>query len=125
MDTQTLERPAPAARGATLYRPLVDILDREQEVVVLADVPGSNPADIDVQYEDGTLTVHARVEQRQPAGHAFLLQEYGHGDWRRSFRVGEGLDAQGISASYADGVLTLRLPRTEAARPRRIEVRPA
>jgi len=105
------------------YVPQVDILEDEEELVVLADLPGAEPKDVDIQFEDGVLSIRGKVIPRQPAETAYLLREYGVGDFFRSFNVSESIDAERISAEYADGRLTLHLPKVEAARPRKIEVK--
>jgi HSP20 family molecular chaperone IbpA len=110
-------------RGGTVYRPHVDIVERDDELLVLADMPGTAGDLIDIDFEGGELTIHARVPPRQPAGGEYLLREYGVGDYLRTFRVSEKIDAGKISAEYADGVLTLHLPKAEALRPRKISVR--
>jgi HSP20 family protein len=112
-----------STRGDRFYRPNCDILEREDELLVVADVPGAKGAEIDVKFEDGLLTIHAPVEARQDAEQDYLLQEYGVGDYHRTFQVSESIDAGKIAASYADGVLTLRLPKAEAVKPRRITVK--
>ena len=91
------------------------------ELVVHADVPGARGEDIDVNFEDGALTIYAKVPNRAPSG-PVLLREYGIGDYRRTFRVSEQIDASRISAQYRHGVLTLHLPKAERARPRKIRV---
>lgn len=110
-------------RAGTCYRPCVDILERPDDLVVLADVPGATGEDIDVDFEDGTLTIHAKVKPRQEENLQYLLREYGVGDYYRTFHVSEAIDAGKISAEYTDGVLTLHLPKAEAARPRKISVK--
>ena len=104
------------------YRPNVDIVELPNELVLFADTPGARADSIDVQYENGELTVRAMVEPRQPAAN-YLLREYGVGGFIRTFRVGDQIDASRISAEYADGVLKLHLPKAEAVRPRKIDVR--
>jgi HSP20 family protein len=104
------------------YRPNVDIVELPHELVLFADTPGARSDSIDVQFENGELTVRADVEPRQP-GVNYLLREYGVGGFVRTFRVGEQVDASRITAEYADGVLKLHLPKAEAVRPRKIEVR--
>jgi HSP20 family protein len=108
-------------RSGEFYRPDVDILELADELVVHADVPGVRPDDIDINFEDGALTIYAKVTERPPSG-PVLLREYGVGDYRRTFRVSEQIDSGRISAQYGDGVLTLHLPKAEKARPRKIQV---
>ena len=108
--------------GRAAFRAPVDILENEREIVVLLDAPGATSDEIDIRYEDGMLTVHAPVEPRETPGATQLLREYGVGDFRRTFRVGQDIDVKNIGASYENGVLRLLLPRTEASRPRKITV---
>lgn len=122
--TTTQEKPVgERTRTGRTYRPNVDIIERENELVVLADMPGARPDSIDIRFENGTLTIHGKVQCRQPRNLRYLHYEYGVGDFQRSFQVGEAVDAQKISAEFVDGVLTLHLPKVEAARPRKIPVR--
>ena len=115
---------APAAAAGLTFQPNVDICDRGSEVLIVADVPGAGADRIDVGFDDGVLTVRATVPQRLLPGRV-IRQEYGIGDYRRSFRIGEGFDASLISAEYRQGVLSIRVPRLAAVRPRTIEVRTA
>ena len=130
MDTEkTISKPtaeqaatAERTRCGQCYRPNVDILEQGDELLVLADVPGARADSIDVNFEDGTLEIHALVEPRQNDEQDYLLREYGVGDYYRTFHVSEAIDAGKISANYADGVLTLHLPKAEAVKPRKIAV---
>lgn len=106
------------------YRPNVDIFEQADEIVMLADLPGATPESIEVDYEDGELAIKAHVEPRQEADTRFLVREYGTGDYRRKFRVNETVDAERINASFVDGVLTVRLPKVQAAKPRRVAINP-
>ena len=115
---------APAQQPSLTYQPNVDICDRGAEIVIVADMPGARPEAINVAFEDGILSLHAVVPPRDLPGRP-LRQEYGIGDYRRSFRLGEGFDASQIAADYRRGVLTIRVPRQAAVRPRKIEVRTA
>lgn len=114
--------PAEHTRSGYYFQPNVDILEGEDELTVLADVPGATAEGIDLNFEDGTLTIHAKVPPRNE-GVDFLVREYGVGDFHREFRVNETIDVGRISAELADGVLTLHLPKVEAARPRKITVK--
>ena len=111
-------------RGGRFFRPHVDILEQEDKLLVLADVPGAKGDQIDVRFEDGNLTIHAPVEPRRQDD-PYLLREYGVGDYYRTFQVSEAVDASKITADYADGVLTLHLPKAEASKPRKIGVKTA
>jgi len=128
--TRTLERahtngpvtePAPETRGVTVT-PQVDILEREDELVLHADLPGVAPGDVDVRFENGELTVHGK---RSPlnAGKPREGAEPEVTNYFRSFRVSEQIAADKIEAGLRNGVLTLRLPKVEAVKPRRIAVK--
>lgn len=110
-------------RGVPRYRPSVDILEISDELRVVADMPGAKADEIDIKFEKGVLTIHAKIEPRQAEGTNYLAREYGVGDFYRAFDVSENIDAERISAEYVDGVLTLHLPKTEKAKTRKIEVR--
>lgn len=105
------------------YRPVVDILETSEELRLIADMPGVKVDDIDVSFENGVLTIHGRVDARQPQDTRYLLREYGVGDFHRVFELSESIAADKISAEYKDGVLTLHLPKAEKAKARKIEVR--
>ncbi len=110
-------------RSRPQFFPNVDIVENAEELLVLADMPGIRAEDVDINFENGTLTLHGKVEDRQPESTNYLLREYEVGDFHRSFQVSEAIDAEKIYAEYRDGVLTLHLPKTEAVKPRKIAVK--
>jgi len=114
---------AERTRTGNVYSPNVDIIEQPDELVLVADLPGVKRESIDIDFEDGVLTLQGKVEPRHDGQHKFLLFEYGVGDFYRTFRVSEQVDPSRIQAEYADGVLTIHLPKAEAAKPRKIEVR--
>ena len=114
---------AELTRCGCYYRPSVDILERPDELIVEADVPGATADQIDINFEEGMLTIDAKVKPRQPEDQEYLVREYGVGDYRRTFHVSEAIDPAKIVAEFSDGVLTLHLPKAEAARPRKIPVK--
>lgn len=116
-----IERAVQPCRGT--FRPTVDIIEQADSFILQADVPGVTAKDIDIEYEKGVLSVRARVSEREPKNARVLARGYGVGDFAREFRIGEGLDMEHVSAECANGVLTLRLPKAEAAKPRKIEVK--
>ena len=128
-DDKSIEKPvaehvksAEYTRGGHCFRPDVDILEGDDELIVLVDVPGASGDQIDVGFEGGILSIHAHVEPSQDADAKYLLREYDVGDYHRTFQVSESTDAGKITAQCTDGVLKLRLPKSEAARPRKIAV---
>ncbi|MCI0461020.1 MAG: Hsp20/alpha crystallin family protein [Gemmataceae bacterium] len=113
--------PPEATRGSTYYTPRVDIYETADEVVLLCDLPGVKPADLDVRFEKGELTLYGKVRPRQ-APPEFLQEEYGVGDFYRSFAIAPEIDPDKITAEYRDGVLTVHLPKQEKVKPKRIAV---
>ena len=114
---------AESTHGGNTYVPPVDIIERDDELLLVADVPGANADGININYERGELTLAARVQPRRNPETDDLLCEYGVGDYVRTFRVGEAIDASKIEAEVSNGVLTLHLPKAEAAKTRKIAVR--
>jgi HSP20 family protein len=116
LTSQILGTPArPAAMPIDAYR-------RDDAFVVELDLPGVDPGSIDLTVEKNVLTIHA--ERRRSIGDdvELVVGERPHGTFSRQLFLGESLDAEQLSASYDDGVLTLRVPVAEKAKPRRVEV---
>ena len=104
------------------FRPLVDIVEKADELLLMAEMPGVKSDEIDINFEDGELRVYGPVKPRQTEVNRWLLREYGVGDFFRTFRVSEQVDPTRVSAEYRNGLLTVHLPKVEAARPRKIAV---
>ena len=118
-DVATAER----TRTGTTYNPRFDIVETEDELVLYGDLPGVTPENLDVRFENERLIIHGKVEPRHQ-DHEFVYGEYGIGDYYREFQVLEGVDPDKISADLKNGVLCVHLPKSEAVKPRRIEVKP-
>lgn len=111
-------------RDRRTYTPNVDIVETDNEYLVMADMPGVVADAVDIRYEQGVLTIYGRAEPRQDEEKTnYLLYEYGVGDYYRSFRLGEGIDPDRIEANLRDGVLELRLPKSESSKPKKIAVK--
>lgn len=104
------------------YLPPFDIRETEDELVLFGDLPGVSADELDIRFENNELTIHGKVSPRHQDVD-FLHSEYRVGNYHRVFAIGENVDAEKISAEMRDGVLTVHLPKSEKARPRRIEVR--
>jgi|SRR5690606_34156147 len=99
----------------------MDLFREGDHYVLAVDLPGIDPGSIDVSCEDRMLTIRAERTPRSGEGQ-WLLRERATGTMARQVSLGRGLALDQITASYADGVLTLTIPVAEEARPRRIEV---
>ena len=104
--------------------PPVDIYETDgHEVVLKAELPDMKREDINVTFENGVLTLRGeRKFEQETKKENFQRNERRHGSFSRSFTLPNTVDAGRISASYKDGVLTIRLPQREEARPKQIAV---
>ena len=106
---------------ASVGMPL-DLYRKGESFVAHIDLPGVDPATIDVDVEDRTLTVRAERPARDEDVVQWLAHERPSGTFARQLTLGYGLALDRISATYTDGVLTLTIPVAEEAKPRKIEV---
>ena len=106
----------PAAMPMDAYRKGTDFY-------VHFDLPGIDPDSIDLTVEQNVLTIRANRPQTSPAGAEMIVSERPTGSFSRQLFLGETLDADGISADYHAGVLTLTIPVREAAKPRRLAIK--
>jgi len=112
-----------AGRGAPVTA--MDAYRRGGDVWVHVDLPGVSADSIDISVERSVLTVSAERNWQLEEGDRVYLSERSKGSYRRQVHLGEGLDADGIEAAFTDGVLTLRIPVAEQAKPRKIEINTA
>ncbi len=111
--------------GGALYRPATDIFEKDDEVALVIDMPGVAPDSIDVSVENRALNVRGTIDAPVPEGYRRIYAEYAPGTFERAFSLPETIDPDSIEASHHDGVLTLTLKKSEAAKPKRIEVKAA
>ena len=108
------------------FRPSVDIVEREDKIVLKADMPGLEKGDIKVVVDDGLLTIEGkREEARKEDDKGFVRNERFVGTFSRSFNLPKWADASKIAANYKNGVLEVSIPKAEEARPRKIEIKVA
>lgn len=118
---QMVSELATAARSTA---PLpMDLYREGDRFVVRVDLPGVDAESIDVNVEDGTLTIRAERSAPEAKDRQWLSRERPVGTYARRLTVGNGVAVDAIDADYTDGVLTLTLPVAEEAKPRKIEVR--
>jgi HSP20 family protein len=110
-------------RQTQSWVPTLDVWETEDALVYAFDLPGVAQDSIAVEVEDGTLTVNASRERaEEPADGLYRRFERRFGSFTRSVGLPQGVSDEAIAASYADGVLEIRVPKPEQPRPRRIEV---
>ncbi len=111
--------------GGRVYRPLADIVETDDGVQLMLDMPGVAEDDLDVTLERRVLTIRGKVHSAAPEKLELVHAEYGEGDFERAFTMSDDFDPDKIEALLSNGVLTLTLPRAEAAKPKKIQVKAA
>lgn len=101
-------------------RPAVNIIETEEGLILTADIPGATKEGLDVNVEKGILTISAPAHHTMPGTSSY--REFELANYYRQFSIPESLDHEKAKAEYVNGILTLRVPKAEAAKPRRIEV---
>jgi len=109
-------------RSRRSFVPRADIYETDKELIVLADIPGASDKTVDITLEKNVLSITAYVEPAIPSGFDIAYAEYEEGDYQRSFRLSDEIDREKIEAAVSDGVLRLRLPKSQGARTKKIEV---
>jgi len=105
------------------WSPAVDILETEDALVLRADLPDVKAEDIDVKVENNTLTISGkRTFEKDEAVKGWHRIERSFGEFVRSFQVPTTVDTEKVGADYKNGVLTISLPKKEAAKPRQVKV---
>lgn len=105
----------------TVLIPSVDIYENSDEYLVYADLPGVTKEDVSIDLDNGQLTLIGNRYVEADKGQ--LTAEFGSARYRRVFSVPQGIDLARVDAELTDGVLKLHLPKSEAVKPRKIEIR--
>ena len=131
--TQELQTPRPrdiattteGTRPGVLLTPPVDIFEDADALTVLADMPGVKPGHLTIDLHEGVLTITGHAEPQQGSNEVGVVHEYPAGTFQRSFTLSETIDQSQIQAKLTHGVLRLRLPKAEQAKPRQIKIQTA
>ena len=106
-----------------LWSPPVDVEETGDELILTAELPGMKHEDIDIELEDGVLTIQGeKKEERKDEGTQGLLYERRWGSFTRKFTLPRAVDAGNIKANYENGILTISIPKAEEAKGRKIEI---
>lgn len=106
-----------------VFTPSVDICETEQELTLLADMPGVKAEGVNIDLHENILTLSGDVEPPEGENELDLIREYRTGKYVREFALSENIDQGKIEAEIKEGVLQLKLPKAEAAKPRKISVK--
>ena len=101
-------------------KPPVDIFETEEELVMMADIPGVSKENLDIGIDKGILTIRGHAESTLKGD--VIYRDFQLSNYSRQFELPETIDAEKTRAEVKNGVLTLHLPKQEAAKPRRIEI---
>jgi HSP20 family protein len=113
----------PDENTSTAWVPPVDIFEAGEEIIIGLEMPGVRKEDIQVELNDSTLTISGeRRLEHEEQRESYHRLERRYGRFARSFTVPPNVDRDGLKAEYLDGILTLRLPKRDEARPRTIAV---
>ena len=105
------------------WAPAVDIKEEDKQFILIADIPGVDPKDIEVHMENGILTIKGeRESEKKTEREGYKRIEREHGVFYRRFTMPDGVNAEGIEAKSNNGVLTVRIPKQEAVQARKITV---
>lgn len=110
----------------TAWYPVVDVHETADELVLHAELPGMAPEDVDVSVENGVLTISGEKKQEFAQGEEeadYHLVERRYGRFERRFSLPRTVDAEKVDAEFSNGVLTVSLPKSEKAKPRKIEIK--
>lgn len=120
-EKQVVQQENETTKPEKYFVPAVDIFETDEQVTVIAEMPGVKNTGVDVSLEDDVLTIRGNREEQEIDGR-LLLQEYESGSYLRRFSMAETIDRDKIRASMSGGLLKVELPKAAPARPRRIEV---
>jgi HSP20 family protein len=121
-DKKALDKTEETTWAGETYQLVVDIWENDRALMLQADLPGVPKDEVEINVDKDVLTISGRVSVAEYEGLRALYSEYNVGNFYRRFTVGEMIDQEKISAAMEDGVLTLTLPKREAAQPRKITI---
>ena len=107
---------------ARRFQPVTDIFETQDALKVILEMPGVDKDGVEVHVENGVLTIDGQVDFSKYEGLGPVYTEYNVGNYTRSFQLSNKIDQERISADLQDGVVTLVLPKSEKAKPRKIKV---
>lgn len=111
-----------STRPGQVFVPAVDILENEEEIIILADMPGVTSKSVDIDLRESVLTIEGRISPVEGEKEVTVYREFDWGDYLRQFTLSDAIDQEKITAKMDQGVLRLTLPKAEKRKPQKIQV---
>ena len=121
-ESEEVDESTEQTRPGPVYKPAVDIYETDNGITLLADMPGVKGDNLEIDLRDGVLTLRGNVKLSARESESDVRREYNPGSYFRQFSLSDAIDQAKIEAKLKNGVLTLELPKAEAAQPRQIPV---
>lgn len=111
--------------GGTTFTPAVDIRENQNELSLDVELPGLNPQDVEITAENGVLTIRGekQTERKEGDDSRYHIIERSSGSFLRSFQLPQGLDESRIEATYNNGILSIQIPKSALAQPKKIQIK--
>lgn len=111
-----------STRPGQVFVPAVDILENEEEIIILADMPGVTSKNVGIDLRESVLTIEGRISPVEGEKEVTVYREFDWGDYLRQFTLSDAIDQEKITAKMDQGVLRLTLPKAEKRKPQKIQV---
>ena len=122
-EKQELQAKEERTQSGRYYTPVTDITEHNEALTVVMEIPGVEQKDVNLSLDNDVLRVDARIDFSKYEGMEPVYSEYNVGHYTRAFTLSSKVDQSKISAKFADGVLTLTLPKVQEAIPRKIQIK--
>lgn len=111
--------------GGTTFTPAVDIRENQNELSLDVELPGLNPSDVEITADNGVLTIRGEkhTERKEGDDSRYHIVERSYGSFLRSFQLPQGLDESKIEANYNNGILSIHIPKSALAQPKKIQIK--
>ncbi len=120
-EKKEIESQGEMTQEGPFFVPNVDIFEDDDNIVLLADMPGVSKDNVDMRLEDGQLRIRGKVSKEVPGD--YVLSEYSIGDYFSNFALSTAINQAAIQASMKNGVLRVVLPKSDQSKPRKISIK--
>lgn len=119
-----ISRPWTTGDGGQLFFP-VDLIETDENIIVTASLPGARPEDVNITIQGNTMTISGEIKQEEMKEGEVYFRERRTGSFRRSFTLPTSVNAERVNAMFENGVLKVTVPKSEEAKPKKIQIKSA